>query len=90
MTSLRTISMRLRGYNEETEELDDGLKTISGDIADLTKTATNKTGVSLFTDETKQTYRSTYDILKDISEIWDEITDKQQADIMPVCTVMCI
>ena len=29
-----------------------------------------------------ETYRSTYDILSDISKIWDEITDKDQAQLL--------
>ena len=33
---LRTISMRIRGMNEETESLDDTLVTIKGDVFDLT------------------------------------------------------
>lgn len=33
---LRTISMRIRGMNEETEELDDNLVSIKGDVYELT------------------------------------------------------
>ena len=79
-TAFRTISMRIRGYDEETEELSDDLKTISGDIYDLTKV--NGKGISIFTDDTKTEYKSTYEILKEISGIWDELTDKQQADLL--------
>lgn len=81
--ALKTISMRLRGYDEETETLSDDLQTITGDIADLTKTASNNySGVSLFTDETRETYKSTAQILSDISDIWDELTDKTQAQLL--------
>lgn len=69
-------------YDEETEELSEDLKNISGDIADLTKTASTPGGISLFTDENKTTYKSTYQILKEISEIYDELTDKQQAGLL--------
>ena len=34
--ALRTISMRIRGMNEETQELDGSLQTIGGDVYDLT------------------------------------------------------
>lgn len=81
-TAFKTISMRIRGYDEETEELSEDLKNISGDIADLTKTSKTPGGISLFTDENKTTYKSTYQILKEISEIYDELTDKQQADLL--------
>ena len=80
-TAFRTISMRIRGYDEETEELSEDLENISGDIADLTKIA-GKGGISIFTDETRKTYKSTYQILKDISAIWDDLTDKQQAGLL--------
>lgn len=79
-TAFRTISMRIRGYDEETEELSGDLENISGDIYDLTKV--NGQGISIFTDESRKTYKSTYEILKEISEVWDELTDKQQADLL--------
>lgn len=71
--------MRIRGYDEETEEYIGNVEELSGKIADLTKTASKPGGISLFTDANKTTYKSTYQLLKDISEIYDELTDKQQA-----------
>ena len=82
MTAFKTISMRIRGYDEETEELSEDLQNISGDIADLTKTAENSKGISLFTDESKSTYKSTYQLLKEISSIYHDLTDKQQAGLL--------
>lgn len=74
--------MRLRSYDEQTEELSDDLKNISGDIANLTRVASNNfQGMTIFADETKETYLSTYEIIKNVSEIWDELSDKQQADL---------
>lgn len=80
-SSLRTISMRIRGYDEETEELSEEYENLSGDIADLTKTASTPGGISLFTDSSKTEYKSTYEILRDISKIYDELTDKEQAEL---------
>lgn len=84
-TAFRTVSMRIRGYNEDSEdgleELDESLQNISGDIADLTK-VNGKGGISIFTDKDRTEYKSTYQILKEISEVWDELTDKQQADLL--------
>lgn len=81
-TAFRTISMRLRGYDEETDEYIGGIEELTGKVADLTKTASNSKGISLFTDETKSTYKSTYQILKDISEVYDDLSDKQQAELL--------
>lgn len=81
-TAFKTLAMRIRGYDEETEQLSEDLENISGDIADLTKTAKTPGGISLFSDKEKQTYKSTYQILKEISEIWDDLTDKDQAQLL--------
>ncbi len=55
---------------------------MSGKIANLTKTASKPGGISLFTNENKTTYKSTYQLLKEISEIYDDLTDKQQAGLL--------
>ncbi len=69
-------------YDEETEEFIGNVEQLSGDIADLTKTAKNSGGISLFKDADKTEYKSTYELLKEISGIWDELTDKQQAGLL--------
>lgn len=79
---LKTISMRIRGYDEETETYAGDVEELSGQIADLTKTASNPKGVSIFTDDSKTTYKSTYEILEDISNIYDDLDDKTQAQLL--------
>lgn len=80
--ALKTISMRIRGYDEETEEFIGGIEELSGDIADLTKSVEHPLGVSLFKDDAKTEFKSTTELLRDISEIYDELTDKQQANLL--------
>ena len=80
-TAFKTVAMRLRGYNEETEELDDGLKNIKGDIADLTKTASSPNGISIYSDESTKELKSTRELLGEIADVYDQLTDKQQAKI---------
>ena len=80
---LKTLSMRIRGYDEETEEYSEDVAALTGTIADLTKVASNNNrGISLFEPGDPETYRSTYDILSDIADIWDEMTDKNQANLL--------
>ena len=69
-----------RMYDEETESYSNNVEQLAGDIADLTKTASSPGGISLFTDSSKTEFKSTYQIIKDISEIYDELIDKQQAN----------
>ena len=80
--ALKILSMRLRGYNEETESYSNDVEELSGTIADLTKTASTPGGISLFTDETKQTYKSTFQLMEEISKIYDDLTDKDQAALL--------
>lgn len=83
--ALRTMSMRIRSIDEETEEYSDDLAVMTGKIADLTKVASNgNRGISLFEVGNPDEYRSTYDILRDIAKIWDELTDKNQAKLLEV------
>ena len=78
--AFKTISMRIRGYDEETETFSNDVEVLNGKVADLTKTAKTPGGISLFTDETKTEYKSTYELLGDIAEIYNDLTDKEQAD----------
>lgn len=79
---LKTVSMRVRGYDEDTEEFIGGVEELSGKIADLTKTASTPGGISLFSDEAKTEYKSTRQLLQEISEIYDQLTDKNQAELL--------
>lgn len=79
---LKTLSMRIRGYDEETEEYSEDVAILTGKIADLTKTADKPGGISLFEKDDVDTYRSTYDILADIADIWDDLTDKNRAQLL--------
>lgn len=81
-TAFKTVAMRIRGYDEETEEFIGNVEELSGEIANLTKTASTPGGISLFTDDTKTEYKSTYQLLKEISEIYDQLSDKDQAGLL--------
>lgn len=74
--------MRIRGYDEQTEEFIGNVEQLSGEIADLTKTASTPGGISLFTDDSKTEYKSTYQLLKEISEIYDQLNDQNQAKLL--------
>lgn len=79
---LKTVSMRIRGYDEDTEEFIGGVEELSGKIADLTKTASTPGGISLFTDEAKTEFKSTRQLFEEIAEIYNQLTDKNQAELL--------
>lgn len=81
--ALRSIALRIRGLDEETEQLSADLVNVTGKAVDLTKTASNDfKGVSLFTDETQTEYKSIYDYLVEIADIRDELSEKNQQDLL--------
>lgn len=82
--ALKSVSMNIRALDEETGELIGDTEEVFSKIANYTKTDLNPTGVSIFTDKSHTTYRSTYDILKDISKVWKEISDTDQAALVKV------
>lgn len=80
--ALKILSMRIRGYDEQTDSYTNDTEELSGAIADLTKTAKTPGGISLFTDDSKQTYKDTYTLMKDISEVYDDLSDKKKAELL--------
>lgn len=81
-TALRTLSMRMRGYSEETGEFDNELVNLKGDVLDLTKTANNAQGISIFTDATQQHYKSMVQYLGEIADEWDQISEVNQTALL--------
>lgn len=85
---MKTISMRLRGYDEETETYSDDLKEITGDIANLTKVASNNNqGISLFEADDPNTYRSTYAMLKKKQNRLLRKTSKRSMTLLTLQTI---
>lgn len=81
--AIRSIALRVRSYDEETEEFSEDLANIKGEVIDLTKVASNNgQGISLFTDFSQTEYRDLVDYLGDISDIWDEIDAKSQNELL--------
>ena len=81
--ALRSIFLRVRGYDEETSELSEDLTTITGDVVELTKAASNNNqGISLFTDSSQTQYKDIYEYLKEIAGIIDEIDVKSKQQLM--------
>ena len=84
--ALRSISMRIRGYDENSEDgfeqTDDELKNITGDLIDLTKTAQHAQGVSIFKEGSTTEFKSLVDYFEEIHDIWDEMSQKQQNDFL--------
>ena len=81
-TALRTLSMRVRGYDEETNQLSDDLVNVTGEVANLTKTTKNAQGISLFTDASQEHYKSMVQYLGEIADEWNLISEKNQTELL--------
>lgn len=78
-TALKTISMRIRGA--ETEMQQEGLDTegMATSTAKLRKEVLALSGVDVMKNANE--FKSTYDILDELSNKWSELTDIQQASV---------
>ena len=91
-TGLRTLAARIRNTTTELEDL--GEEMTSSQYDELVKALTDAR-VALVNENNE--FRSTYDILKDLSAVWNDLTSMQQAAIsktlagklVPVRTEMC-
>ena len=89
--SLKVLSLRLRGtagsaledLGEDTEGLIEDFSKLNGKIQALTKTASNPEGVSIIDKQTKG-YKSTYQILLEISKVWKSMGNMQQAELLEI------
>jgi hypothetical protein len=79
MTAFKTISMRIRGATTDLEEA--GLETdgMAESTAKLREEIMALSGVDIMID--KNNFKSTYDILDELSQKWSDLTDIQQASI---------
>ena len=80
--ALKVVSMRLRGMKgeleelgEETDESVENLSKMQGQILNLTHGRVN-----IFKDNGD--FKSTYEILQGIAEVWDDITDTDRAELL--------
>lgn len=78
-TAFKTISMRIRGAETEMEQL--GLDTdgMVESTAKLQEEILALTGIDIMKD--KNAFKSTYQILDELSTKWSELTDIQQASV---------
>lgn len=75
---LKTISMRIRGATTELEAAGESTEGMATSTASLRKEVMALSGVDIMKDST--TFKSTYDILDELSEKWSDLTDIQQAN----------
>ena len=79
-TALKTVSMRLRGARTEMEDAGEDTDGMATSVSKLRKELKSLTGVDIQLDDS--TFKSTYQILEEISKVWHDLDDVTQANVL--------
>lgn len=81
-TALKTVSMYLRAAKTEAEEAGESTDGMANSVSELRKELLRLTNnkVDIMIDDTQ--FKSTYDIFKELSAVWSELSDVDTANIL--------
>lgn len=81
--ALKILSMRLRGAKADLESAGESTDGMCDSVSTLREKVRGLTGgVDIMADEAGTKFKSTYQIMQDISEVWDDMTDINQAALL--------
>ena len=81
-TTLKTVSMYLRAAKTEAEEAGESTDGMANSVSELRSEILQLTGQRVDIQIDEDTFKSTYQILKELSTVWDDLTDVSQANIL--------
>lgn len=81
-TTLKTISMYLRAAKTEAEEAGESTDGMAGSVSELRGEILKLTGNAVDIQIDEDNFKSTYQILKELSVVWDDLSDISQANIL--------
>lgn len=81
-TTMKTISMYLRAAKTELEDAGESTDGMASSVSELRDEILALTGNKVDIQIDENTFKSTYQIMKELSQVWDELTDVSQANIM--------
>lgn len=81
-TTLKTVSMYLRAAKTEAEEAGESAEGMAGSVSELRKEILDLTGQKVDIQIDEDTFKSTYQILQELSKVWDGLTDVSQANLL--------
>jgi len=80
--AIKVVSMRLRGAKAELEKTGEETEGLITSTSKLQEKIMALTGVDIMIDDS--TFKSTYEILLEISKVWDELSDVNRASVLEV------
>lgn len=81
-TTMKTVSMYLRAAKTEAEEAGESTEGMAESVSKLRKEILALTSGRVDIQLDEDTFKSTYQILKELSEVWGDLTDITKANIM--------
>lgn len=81
-TTLKTVSMYLRAAKTEAEDAGESTDGMASSVSELRAEILALTGNKVDIQIDENSFKSTYQILKELSEEWDNLTDISQANIL--------
>ena len=81
-TTMKTVSMYLRAAKTEAEEAGESTEGMANSVSELREEILALTGGKVDIQIDENTFKSTYQILKELADVWEELTDISQANIL--------
>lgn len=81
-TTLKTVSMYLRAAKTEAEEAGESTEGMADSVSELRDEILRLTGNKVDIQIDEDTFKSTYQILQELSQVWGELSDISQANIL--------
>lgn len=81
-TTLKTVSMYLRAAKTEAEEAGESTDGMASSVSKLRDELLSLTGNKVDIQIDKDNFKSTYQILQELSGVWDKLTDITKANIL--------
>lgn len=81
-TTMKTVSMFLRAAKTEAEEAGESTEGMADSVSKLRDEILALTGQRVDIQIDEDTFKSTYQIMKELSEVWDDLSDISQANIL--------
>lgn len=80
-TFLKTLSMYLRAAKTEASDAGLEIDGMANSVSELRSELKQLTGVDIMKDADGTQFKSTYQIMKELSEVWDKLSDVSQANV---------
>lgn len=80
-TMMKSLSMYLRAAKTDAENAGIEVDGMANSVSELRSELKSLTGVDIMSDAAGKNFKSTYQIMKELSEVWDSLSDVTQANV---------